>query len=196
MPAGAEGICEYDTAHEFLTVSFPAELLAEVGAKDPASLKPSVGDIDPTLLQLALTAEAAAGGATMYRETMQRALAAHLVHKHLVPIDPVAAIDDLRLRRAATYVHENIAEDISLETLASEAAMSPFDFARAFKAATGQSPLQYVIDARIELAQVLLRTTKLSIVEIAWRVGFGDASRFSAQFRKRVGTTPGRFRDG
>jgi len=60
----------------------------------------------------------------------------------------------------------------------------------------GLSPLQYVIRTRIESAMVLLRTTRLPVAEIAWRVGYGDVSRFGQHFRRQTGTTPAAFRAG
>jgi AraC family transcriptional regulator len=105
-------------------------------------------------------------------------------------------IDDARLRRAVDWIHDHLADDLSLEGMAGVAAMSPAHFARAFKAAMGASPLQYVIGARQEMAQVLLRTTGLSVAEIAFRVGYNDVSRFGQHFRRRAGTTPKAFRDG
>jgi AraC family transcriptional regulator len=108
----------------------------------------------------------------------------------------VAALDDPRLRRAAAWIADHLAEDIALDALAAEAAMSPFHFARAFKAATGTSPLQYVIRARIEMAQAMLRSSTLSVAEIAHCVGYDDLSRFGQHFKRQVGATPAAWRAG
>jgi AraC family transcriptional regulator len=106
------------------------------------------------------------------------------------------AIDDVRLRRSVEWIHAHLAEDLSLAGMAEVAAMSPSQFARAFRVATGSSPLRYVIGARQELARVLLRTTRLTVAEVAYRVGYADVSRFGQHFRRATGTTPGAFRDG
>ena len=74
--------------------------------------------------------------------------------------------------------------------------MRAFHFARAFKAETGKSPLQHVISARMEAAQVLLNTTQVSISEIARRMGYANLLRFGRHFKARVGTKPKAFRDG
>lgn len=104
------------------------------------------------------------------------------------------AIEDARLRRAASYVRDHLASDLSLEAMASEAAMSPFHFARAFKKAAGASPMQFVIAERQAMARMLLRTTALPVAEIAHRVGYQDVSRFGQHFKRRFGVTPGAAR--
>jgi AraC family transcriptional regulator len=48
----------------------------------------------------------------------------------------------------------------------------------------------------MEQARVLLRTTRLPVTEVAFRVGYGDTSRFGQHFKREVGTTPAAFRAG
>ena len=127
---------------------------------------------------------------------MSRALAAQLVRSFSSAPPATATIADRRLKRVVAYIEDNIAEDLSLNAMAAVAAMSPYHFARAFKAATGASPLQFVINARIERARVMLKSTRLSIFEVAFRVGYGDPGHFSRHFKSRVGTTPGAYRRG
>lgn len=196
LPKGAEGLCEYDTPLDVLYVSFDDSLLADAGLNRADTLSPVVGALDPLLLQLALASEAADAAPALYRDTMAQAAAAHLAR--LVAPAPAtgAAVDDRRLRRAVSFIHDNLAEDLSLDAIAREAAMSPYHFSRVFKATLGASPLQYVIAARIDRARVLLRTTKLTVAEIAWRVGYEDVSRFGRHFKRQVGATPAAYRDG
>lgn len=80
--------------------------------------------------------------------------------------------------------------------LAGLAAMSPFHFARSFKIKTGLASHQYVVARRVERAKVLLRTTGLPVSEIAVRVGWENASKIAAQFKKLPGVTPGACRAG
>ena len=195
LPAGSNGICEFDEPLDALIIDFEPELLEDVGLPSGTSITPHAGPLDPLTLQLALQAENFATAPTLYRETMSRALAAQLVHT-LAPGPPTSGtIDDRRLSRVVDYIHDKLADDISLEGLAAVAAMSPFHFSRAFKAATGHSPLQYLIGCRIDKAKILLKTTKLTVAEIAYRTGYEDASRFSQHFKKRVGIPPGAFRE-
>ena len=196
LPAGSEGICEYDERLEVVIIAFEGQLLAEVGLERPDLIAPTTGSFDPLTLQLILGADAFLEAGTLYRETMSRALAAQLA-RSIVPERPaVATIDDRRLKRVIAHIEDNLAEGLSLKDLAGIAAMSPYHFARAFKGATGASPLQYVIGARIDRARVLLKTTRLTVSQIAFRTGYLDPDRFSRHFKKRVGATPGAFRRG
>ena len=147
-------------------------------------------------VEFALKAPDVGAGGALYETTMAQAMAAHLAGT-LAPRSGVAAgIDDRRLRRALDRIEADLAENLSLDDLAAEAGLSPFHFSRAFRTATGESPLQFVIRRRIETAQGMLRTTRLPLAEIAWRVGYGDVSRFGQHFRRQTGTTPGAWRAG
>lgn len=195
LPAGASGLCHYDNDHAFLSVELDAGLLREVGLERPDAITPQFGAFDPLTLQLARSAlDVSHAPSTLYRETMHRALAAHLAQSVQALPGDVAALDDARLRRAVTYIHDHLADDVSLEVLAGEAAMSAFHFARAFKAALGSSPLQYVIGERMRVAGVLLKTTALPVAEIALRVGYEDTSRFGKHFKRAFGSTPAQHR--
>lgn len=195
LPAGAEGLCEFDAPLEVLTVAVDAGLLREAGLERPGDVRPAAGPLDPLLAQLALGMEAFAAGGRLYADTMHRAFAAHLA-RIAGAARPAARIEDRRLRRVVDHIAAHLAEDLSLDGLAALAAMSPFHFARAFKAATGLSPLQFVIAERLAAAEALLRTTRLPVAEIAWRVGYQDVSRFGRHFARRNGVTPSAFRAG
>src|SRR5262249_29384347 len=79
--------------------------------------------------------------------------------------------------------------------LAAVAYLSPYHFARQFKAATGLPPHRYVIARRVERAQQLLQDGgDLSLAEIAARTGFSDQSQLARHFKRLVGVTPGQFR--
>jgi AraC family transcriptional regulator len=99
-----------------------------------------------------------------------------------------------QLRKVEDYVHERLADDISLESLAELAELSPFHFSRVFKQTTGMSPLQFVTRERITRAQQLIRETKRSLIEIGLDVGYKNPSHFAQVFRRVVGVTPTEFR--
>jgi AraC-like DNA-binding protein len=98
------------------------------------------------------------------------------------------------LRRVCEFVETHLEDDISLETLAAEARLSVYHFARGFKLSTGVSPLRYVLEQRVKRARQLLVQTDLPLSAIASVVGFFDQGHFSRQFRSLVGTTPSSFR--
>lgn len=202
LPANVDGECAWDQASAFLNLSIPTSTLAQVaGGSGVPDFDPRYAFDDPTATRIALELHAARGDdavARMYRETMTLALAAHLLRAmHAAPMPATGAgVPDPRLARAAALVEERLAAPLTLDDLARCAAMSPFHFARAFKAAYGLAPHQYLATRRIERAKDLLRATRLPLAEIVERVGYSNASHFGAAFRKATGTTPARFRGG
>ena len=83
---------------------------------------------------------------------------------------------------------------MSLEALAGEVHLSPLYVVRAFRAAVGQTPHQYVLARRIEHARRLLVGTTLPIAEISLASGFSSQSHLSNWFRRIVGVTPAAYR--
>ena len=93
------------------------------------------------------------------------------------------------------FIEARLAEDVTIADMAGVIHMSQFQFARAFKAATGQPPYRYITHRRMERAKVLLSVTRLPVAEVAERVGFSNKGHFIAQFRKATGTTPRVYRN-
>ena len=195
LPGGSDGLCEYDKSLDVVVVSLEDSILAELGMNAAEDFQPVVGDIDPILLQLCLGADDFGSGGILYRETMHRAVAAQLVQVVRPGPDWNRDIEDARLRRVLDYIHDDLAADLTLSAMADLAAMSPAHFSKAFKSATGRSPLQYVIAARLDRASLLLKTGSLTVAEIAFRVGYKDLSRFGQHFKRRFGKTPAAHRE-
>ena len=84
--------------------------------------------------------------------------------------------------------------DHSLEAMAAEAGLTPSHFCRVFKKATGITPHQYVMKARLDRAQELLGSSDLSIATIADQLGFTSQSHFTRAFRQYAGQTPSGWR--
>ncbi|MBB5181154.1 AraC-like DNA-binding protein/mannose-6-phosphate isomerase-like protein (cupin superfamily) [Planomicrobium koreense] len=101
---------------------------------------------------------------------------------------------DQVIRKAQHYIEENHSRDITLENLSMELGLNKYAFARLFKELTGVSPIQYVIQCRMQTAQHLLLTTAGTIPEIAAQTGYKSATHFQQAFKKAVGTSPGVFR--
>src|SRR5258708_10737298 len=99
------------------------------------------------------------------------------------------------VRRVMEYIRENPESRLTLGRMAAAVHLSPYHFARQFKAATGSPPHQYVIARRVERAQHLLRADgEIGVTEVALRVGFSDQSKLSLQFKRIPGFPPGHFR--
>lgn len=98
------------------------------------------------------------------------------------------------LARLHDYVSANLAERILVADLAREAGLSPDRFAFEFTQLAGQPPHRYVLSMRIDRALELLDTTSSSLVEIAIECGFASQQHMSTAIRRRLGTTPRRYR--
>ncbi len=83
---------------------------------------------------------------------------------------------------------------VSLPEMAACVGLSESWFAFAFKQTTGKTPLQWQMARRVELCQDLLRSTDLSIAQIAAQMGFSDQAHFTKSFRQVVGQTPAAWR--
>jgi AraC family transcriptional regulator len=107
---------------------------------------------------------------------------------------PRTALAPWQVRRALERLEACLTEDISLDDLAREVGLSPFHFARSFKAAVGAPPHRHQIALRLERARKLLETTDLSVRDIAERTGYSDPSYFARGFGKMFGIAPLQYR--
>ena len=92
------------------------------------------------------------------------------------------------------FIDRHYARPLTIDRLAARAGLSPFHFIRAFRAAFGQTPHQYLRAKRIERAQELLVTTPLPVTEICDQIGFTSLGSFSSLFRRVTGETPAAYR--
>jgi AraC family transcriptional regulator len=150
---------------------------------------------------LAVDAELRAGGVggSLMVEALATMLCVQLIRHttgaHRLPVSADGVLSRRKLRTVVEYIMENLEDSPTLEQMAAVVHLSPYHFARQFKAATGLPPRQYVIARRVERAQHLLRADgELGLADVALRVGFGDQSQFSFHFKRIVGVTPGQFR--
>ncbi|HEX8913946.1 MAG TPA: helix-turn-helix domain-containing protein [Humisphaera sp.] len=100
----------------------------------------------------------------------------------------------LRVAQAISHLEANYAQPVTLEDLAEIAGLTVRSFTRAFGAAMGCSPIQHLIQLRVNRAAALLRQTDESVTDIAFRVGFQDGNYFTRQFHKLIGMTPRQYR--
>ena len=174
---------------------------------DPAKvrLRYEGGFRDPLIEEIARTIRAEmldpAPAGNLLVETLATALGVHLLqhHSNLTSASsslPTArgALDPGRLDRVRDFIETNLGEGLTIETLAKEACLSPFHFARAFKAATGLAPHRYLTHRRIEKAKQWISEGHLPLAEIAFRCGFSSQASFTRWFKRLVGTTPGEYR--
>lgn len=108
---------------------------------------------------------------------------------------PSSSHDDyLVIAPALDYIREHYMNEFTVDTLADECHMSPTHFRRNFTQIMGQGPLSYLNDVRIQNADVLLRTTEMSILDISESVGFNSVSSFNRHFSELYGMPPLKWR--
>lgn len=102
---------------------------------------------------------------------------------------------DTEILKSQIWMEENFSEKLSIDTIAGKAAISPRHFKRRFKKATGEAPLAYLQLLRIENAKRSLETTRDTISEITWQVGYEDINSFRRLFKKHTGLSPKEYRN-
>ncbi|XGV97691.1 MAG: helix-turn-helix domain-containing protein [Leptolyngbya sp. BL-A-14] len=192
-----------DKLHVRLTPDFVRKVAADCDLNpDRIELLHNFGTHDPQIerLGLALKAELETGGlgGRLLSEALATALTVHLLRHYCTLPQPVpfvaGGLPQPILRRVMDYIQAHLAEDLSLESMATVAAMSAYHFSRLFKQATGLAPHQYLITCRIERAKSLLKQGDLTIAQIARIVGFSSQSHFGYHFKRLTGITPRQFR--
>lgn len=95
---------------------------------------------------------------------------------------------------ALIYIREHLFEDLPISQIASKVGLSVAHFSRSFRGRTGFSPHEYILLHRIDEAKALLHSTKLTIKEIAFRIGYHSEVNFITSFTDKVGLSPTLFR--
>jgi AraC-like DNA-binding protein len=98
--------------------------------------------------------------------------------------------DQQRMERICSYLHQNFDGEIDFKELTRIVHMSQETLCRFFRRATGRTMTTYIHHLRIGAAVQLLRNSGLSVIEIGFRVGFGNYSNFNRQFKTIKGATP------
>lgn len=93
------------------------------------------------------------------------------------------------------YIEENYRKNMTIDELAMIAGLSEYYFSRLFKKQTGYTLHEYIIKTRIINAKIFLKSTNMSLREVAYKCGFSNESSFSNTFKKIVSMTPGVFRN-
>lgn len=93
------------------------------------------------------------------------------------------------------FVDRHIGRAIRATELAELVGLTPSAFSRGFKAATGETPMRYMLTRRIEVAKIQLGNHRQSLVDVALYCGFSSQSHFTTAFRQLTGMTPARYRE-
>lgn len=109
-----------------------------------------------------------------------------------LPVPEVA--ETSRLHAVLAWAQGHLDQPLTVDQLAARALMSPRSFARHFRAATGTTPLAWLLAQRLAAAQELLEQSDLPVDDIAERAGFGSAATLRTHFARRLGTSPQAYR--
>lgn len=102
---------------------------------------------------------------------------------------------DASILEAQEWMQKHYADDITIDAVAREAGISPRHFKRRFRKATGESPLGYLQNLRMEAAKKRLEATLDNVNEITFQIGYEDSSTFRRLFKRYTGISPREYRD-
>jgi AraC family transcriptional regulator len=135
----------------------------------------------------------------VYLESLFRVFAAHMTRAYsdakYARASKLEGLSPRQLRAVDDFIHAHLNQSTGLSALATVAGLSSQRFLSAFRHSTGQAPHQYLLARRIQMAKQWLAAGKMSLLEIAFELGFSSQSHFGAVFRRVVGASPGRYRD-
>lgn len=98
--------------------------------------------------------------------------------------------DDAVVQQAQAYIEKNIEEKITIENLSSKFNVGRRNFDRRFIKATGNTPIEYSQRVKIESAKKAFETSRKTINEVMYEVGYADVKAFREVFRKYTGMSP------
>jgi AraC family transcriptional regulator len=208
VPAGVQFVMRARSDFEMVACALDLTLVngidAELDHRPAGELRLRTNFNDPPsqqLLKLLLLDAAGEGPAgRLYSNHLIHALAYRVLvfGRDVSPSNaarPASGLPNRILKRVVDKM-QVLDDKLSLETLAQESGYSRVHFVRMFRAATGRSPHNYLLNLRIERARELLSNPALPLTDIALDCGFSSHSHLTRVFRQFVGVTPSEYRRG
>ena len=203
-PAGENLTVELGGELNSVHVYLAEEILLAAGARE-VRLAEEFGGSDPLVEQLVLALDGLVRewtpSARTFLDHLTGCLAAHLARRYgdgsskcAGPPRRVRGLAGRQFAAVRELMDDRLAGPLPLEELATAASLSVRQFARSFKATTGQTPHRYLMQLRLEQATRLLRTGSVPIAEVATRCGFAHQEHLTRTMRAQLGTTPGALR--
>jgi len=106
----------------------------------------------------------------------------------------VLAMDDREIAETIRFIREEACNGISVEDVLQQVPLSRSVLERRFKSLLGRTPKAEIMRVQLDRARQLLTQTELPMQTIAEKSGFSQVKYFCEVFRKKIGTTPGKFR--
>lgn len=100
------------------------------------------------------------------------------------------------LEKGKQLIEHHFSEPITVEEIAHLVGIERSHFSKMYRKVYGIAPIDFLLQLRMQEAQLLLQHTSYKIAEIAQAVGYQDISSFSKAFKKRVGISPHAYREG
>ena len=204
-PAHTKHWVSWEESLNFTVLVFDASFLKQLASEmafGQIELVPQGNIFDPVIQGIvnALKTDLAAGSPAgrLYGESFGTALLVHLLKSSTFRQESseyLGGLSQQKLKQVLDYIEAHLAEDISLENLATLVGISSCYFSRPFKQSMQISPHQYVIRQRVELAARSLRQPGLGIADIALLCGFSHQSHLNRHFKRIVGVSPNAFRN-
>ena len=126
------------------------------------------------------------------QEIIMQQILCELLRKRHVEQEPIS---NKRIGKVLAYIHENPFRDYTLPDLLEYTGIKKSLFLKDFHNVTGTTPMQYIMDLRLEQARDLLSETDLQVSLISERCGFSDPFYFSRCFKKRYTLSPRQYRE-
>ncbi len=102
--------------------------------------------------------------------------------------------DELFIRKAIAWIDENIENsDLKVDALASHLDMGRTSLYNKIKGLTNKSPVELIMEYRIRKAELYLKTGKMTVADVAYKVGFSDPGYFSRCFKSQTGMSPSAY---
>ena len=136
-------------------------------------------------------------GAALVRDRLTEVLIIQLLRIYILeqqPGDFLAALSDRQISRALTLMHRDITRPWTVELLGQEVGMSRSAFSDRFHQLVGVPPMSYLLNWRMQRAQVLLQESGCSMLDIAEQTGYASEASFGKAFKRVYGISPGLVR--
>jgi AraC family transcriptional regulator len=194
-------------AHAAEALSIPAAVAARVLQSDGSRGSLDFGALHSQLfedefarcavLQLSAWSDPVHGTDGLARDSLLTALLFRIrelaQQTQRAPAPRVSTLALWQIQRVQDYLQAHIGDNVALSDLAALVGLSPHHFCRVFSKTFGRSPIQYLIERRIERACELLDNGIQPVAEVAAQVGYDDPGYFARLFRQRMGVSPSRY---
>ena len=205
-PANTEIRYDCGGDHQLLIMGFPAEKVESLLDEEAGLTLEVFNPLHQRLFFRDVTIRRAA--LQMWTESLRDDLAASLMidgllqtllaqllrRAHVGTPTRAECLSPAILARLDDHIEAHCDRGLTVAELAQVAGRPQFYFSRSFKATTGQSPYQYVLERRLARACELLAMSSLPLAEVAAACGFYDQAHLTRIFKKQLGTTPGAYR--